>query len=115
MKKRSEFPIHVLDYDGREVVITEESWSHVIEGHDELRDQLETIKETLRDPNYVELDDTMGGSVLRYYRLCKRLIRSGYLLVLVAETSSNPRAGKLLTAYLVSGIKKGGTMLWLKR
>lgn len=45
-----ELPAAVLDPDGAVVVLSEERWSHIVDGHPELADQLDEVLATVESP-----------------------------------------------------------------
>ncbi len=47
------WPQSFRDYDGRQVLLTEERWSHVVAGHPEMLDRIEWIGTALATPNTV--------------------------------------------------------------
>jgi hypothetical protein len=54
------------DPNGRRVVMLAGSWAHILDGHPELRDHLDSVMETVAHPEHQEPDSRPGRG--RYFR-----------------------------------------------
>ena len=95
--------------DPRAIIITcsQEQWEeHVLQHKPFMSRYLESVKETLRNPDFISQD------VLHKKRNCyySRKFKRAYIKVIVA-LKSNQKA-ELITAYIDDGGKKGEELLW---
>jgi hypothetical protein len=58
--------VATVGQDGRAALLFSQSWSHILEGHPEMEDYLETVMEVIEDPEHREPDQRIGRE--RFFR-----------------------------------------------
>ena len=100
--------------DGQTISLDRKTWVHICEGHPHMGQHLEDVRRTLADPSVVH-ECKWDKKVHLYYRLYARILvgktvcRKAYVLVVV-----DTRDNSVKTAHIISRIKEGGRILWLK-
>lgn len=100
----------VTDVFGDEVRLTEERWKHILEHHPIMARYLDHMKLTLRAANVVQRS-MINPNEYRYYKLFEEIYGGKYVLVAVIKEVDN----FVVTAFIVSTIRKGGEIVWLSR
>jgi hypothetical protein len=108
--------VRVTDVQGYEVLLEDERWEHILDGHPEMKDLRDLLLETLRVPELI-LRDPDRPEVFFYYRLTGRSIwrRNDIYISAVVERSDGNKVARVKTAHLVKQTKKDGVLVWLKR
>jgi len=110
--------VKVLDPTGFTISLTIETWErHIVRGHPELRDLMDVVATTIREPEII-LELTSAYSVCFYYRLAGRTVlrRNDLFMAVVVQRDGQTKTGVVKTAYLTREIKKeGGNLVWLRR
>ncbi|MFQ5742343.1 MAG: PBECR2 nuclease fold domain-containing protein [Acidobacteriota bacterium] len=96
------------DVHGRSIRVTEERLEHLETSHPEMREQLERLKETLRDPERVVRSRTDPDVELFYRRFGETPVTEKFLCAVV---KSGDLDAFLVTAYFTDSAKRGD-MLW---
>jgi hypothetical protein len=97
-----------VDYKGREVRLTDERYSHILE-HAEMSSMQKQIEETLNAPDVVVSDNDNVGLNYRHYYNTK--VGNKWLCVVVKYNADD---AFVLTAYLTNRIKKG-EVVWKRQ
>jgi hypothetical protein len=89
------------------VTLDEKRYEHILE-HAEMKDQIERIKETLKEPEEIR-KSIYDESVWLFYRFYpKSPVTKKYMLVIVKVLNTK---GFIITAFYTDKIKKG-ELLW---
>ncbi len=87
---------HVRDRYGNEIELTDERWSHIVEGHPELEEFLHEVLETVRTGR--RRQDPLDPQKYRYMKAFDHLpFDATHLVVIVKLTRNN----FIVTAYAV--------------
>ncbi len=108
--------VKVADVQGYEVVLDDERWEHILDGHPEMADHRDLLIETMRRPELI-LRDPERSRVFYYYRLVGRSVfgwKDIYLSAVIEHYEGN-RMARVKTAYLVKRTKRDGVLVWLAR
>jgi len=95
----------VFDPRGFRVYLSEERWSHIMDGHPEIQ-KVDLIKRTVESPWFISAD-IQDNLAEVYYR--KGLMPGKpqlYVRVVV-------RQGRIITAYALGNLKKGEKIIWM--
>lgn len=92
-----------IDDEGREIRLTDERQEHV-EQRPEMRDQLDRIEETLRNPDEVRQSDQDDAVHLYYRHYSTTPVTEKYCLVVVKIATESPF---VITAFYTDRIKSG--------
>ena len=108
--------VKVTDVQGYEVILEDERWEHITNGHPEMKDLRELLIETMASPELI-LRDPDRDEVFFYYRLTGRSIwrRNDIYISAVIERSDGNKVARVKTAHLVKTTKKDGVLIWLER
>ena len=109
-------PVKVNDVQGYEVVLDDERWEHILDGHPEMVDHRNLLIETMQRPELI-LRDPERSRIFYYYTLVGRSVfgRNDIYLSAVIERSEGNKVAKVKTAYLVKRTKRDGVLVWLAR
>lgn len=92
------------DPQGRMVELTADCYTyHILVEHPDISD-VDEIEETIRMPDYIA-EDAIDAERLVYYRTYQRQPQRWMMKVVVEQ-------GEVITAYRVSRMKKGETIIW---
>lgn len=100
--------------DDQSIPLDREAWDHICKGHPHMKEHLEDIEKTWRDPDIIYQCGWDKKTHL-YYRFYNRIsvgktvCKNLYVLVVV-DTRNN----SVKTAHIIGEIKEGGQILWLK-
>jgi len=108
--------VRVTDVQGYEVVLEDERWEHIVEGHPEMAKHRDLLLETMRCPELI-LCDPKQKQVHYYYRLTGRSIfrRDDIYISAVIVRSDGNKVARVITAHLVKTTRKDGVLVWLAR
>ena len=98
-----------MDFQGREIRLTDERWRHVVE-HPEMGGMDAALEETLRNPEWVIRSRSDPATALFYRYYLRTVVGGKWLCVVVKYCEVDPF---VLTAYLTDKPKKGD-LLWRK-
>ena len=91
----------------KSVTLDERRYEHILE-HGEMKNQIERIKETLKEPDEIR-ESIYDESVWLFYRFYPRSpVTKKYMLVVVKVLNSK---GFIITAFYTDKIKKG-ELIW---
>lgn len=97
------------DRFNREFRLTEERKSHVLQ-HPEMKGQLDKIKETLKDPDFIQRSK-MDRDTLLFYKFYKKTpVGEKYLMVAAKLLNHH---SFIITAFFTDNARKGEN-IWLK-
>lgn len=104
------------DPQGYEVVLDDERWEHILEGHPEMAELRDGLMATLSSPELI-LRDPDSQQIHFYYRLTGRSVfrRDDIYISAVVERSDGNKFARVKTAHLVKATKKNGELVWMKR
>ena len=97
----------VKDYQGREIRLTDERLSHILE-HPEMADMETDLEQALREPQFVIQSRTDPTAELSYRFFVGTKVGDKWLCVVVKYAAHD---AFVVTAYLTDQLKKG-TQLW---
>ncbi len=94
----------MIDYQGREIVLSDESWQHIKDDHPEI--SIDDIESALLDPDEVRASNT-NSKVEIYYSIKTRSLKTRFRCVVVkvleagcfvstAMTTSKMKSGKTI-------------------
>ncbi len=96
--------MYFTDYKGRKIILSDESWMHVQEGHPEIT--IDAIERTLRDPDEVRRSRYSSKAEL-FYQLRATTIKTRYCCVIVKDIEGKCFVSSAAT---VSSLKTGETL-----
>jgi hypothetical protein len=99
------------DRAGRDVVLTPAGFDHILQGHDEIVDQLDEVRTTIEQPDFVTRDARYHHREIHYHR---RASGQGLLKVVVQYRPVPPQGtwmGEVVTAYHVRKHKRTEVLL----
>jgi len=88
-----EFPVKIIDFQGLEIKLNRERWSHIVSRHGELSGMLEEVVETVRDPEEV-IQQSDREDTFHYFRSEEKLDYNDYICAVV-----NTEKEFVVTAY----------------
>jgi len=101
----------VISKNGKEIRLTAERWSHIVESHDYMAGNQDIVFETLEDPDII--DGGKGNEFIAIKHYNKTSISEKHAVVIYKEREND---GFVITAFMTSKpekiIKKGG--IWKK-
>lgn len=98
---------YLQDYQGVSLRLTDERLAHILE-HPEMENALNSIQETLLEPDIVVESNSDSAAQLYYRYYSKTKVGNKYLCVIVKMQEQD---AFILTAYLTDKVKKG-KVLW---
>ena len=115
MPEQRDKPIaQLVDPQGFRIVVTEETWRHVLDGHPELGTDSEKVWQAITNPDFIVYE--------RRSHLCfcfDRLSREGKDIYMVVVVSRHDEGGEMKTAFYtglgyVQSKKERGIVIWQK-
>jgi hypothetical protein len=104
----------VLDPQGYDISLDSEAWDHILEGHPEMVDHVDRLKETLLHPQVIQRESDQSETHY-YYRLTERSFsptQDVYINAVVRRTECS-KSGSVKTAFIVKTIRKQGELVWM--
>jgi len=98
------------DRSGRIIRLTQERHDHLLDGHPEMRGQLERVGQALRQPEKVVRSRTDPEVELFYRQYERTPVTTKFLCAVVKAGAGDPF---LVTAYFTDSVKQG-EILWEK-
>lgn len=96
-----QWPMRLKDKDGRNVVLTEAGWKHIVAEHPEMEGWLEWVKIALANPHLI-FRSTQDNMCVMYYHF---LPKAKLYVMVVTDWSDDP--ARILTAFPARVPKKG--------
>lgn len=96
----------VTSISGIPIRITEERWSHILKNHPEMKDGLNDVLETVRNPIRLQLGDSGELLAISYNQSSNKFL-------VVAYRELSPTDGFVLTAYIARRLSLRRTTVWM--
>lgn len=93
--------IEIRDREEKIVRLTKERWSHILQEHPEMSDQMESIIETVRNARIIK-QSHRDSMTKFYYRYKKERREAPYLLVAIKYLNGE---GYIITSFYTNKIK----------
>lgn len=108
--------IKVTDVEGYAVVLEDERWQHILEGHPEMAENRDLLVLTMEKPELIYRDPERK-EVHYYYRLAGRsILRANDIYIsAVVERSEGNKVARVKTAFFVKRPRKNGVLVWFGR
>jgi len=91
----------VISKDGKEIRLTEERWSHIVESHDYMAGNQDIVFETLEDPDIIVSGEKDEIIAIKHY--VKTSISEKHAVVIYREKEND---GFVITAFMTSKPEK---------
>lgn len=95
------WPRVLKDFEGREVLLTEERWNHIVTSHPEMAGWLDWVEVALADPHIRQISEK-NEMCVSYYHLLPKV---GLYVMVVTDWSTEP--ARVLTAFPTKKPKRG--------
>lgn len=94
----------------KKIKLTEIQWTHILLQHGEIHDQLDKVKETIIDPDFVLFDEEEDN--FQYYKFYDITpVTAKYMLVIVKHLNTE---GFIITTFFTRKVKKV-EVVWSKK
>lgn len=97
----------IISISGTTIRLPEERWLHIIKNHPEMKDSLQDVLETVRNPYKIQLGDS--GELLA---VSHNPMNNKFLVVAYRELSVSD--GFILTAYFARRLSQRRTTVWIQ-
>jgi hypothetical protein len=101
-----------LDKDNCEIDLTEERWNHILYFHPEMGMEMNFIKETLKDPDFIQSGNR--DEILSVKIFEKTPVTCEKFCVVVHKKIPDKNSGFIITSYFSRRISKNRKILWEK-
>ena len=101
-----------LDKDNFKIDLTVERWKHILYFHPEMGFEMNFIKETLKDPDFIQTGNRY--EILSVKRFEKTPVTYEKFCVVVYKKIPDKNSGFIITSYFSRRISKNRKILWEK-